>query len=226
MSITVLYMQALLEIQEALINFSDVYADLWPEEDTPRIIQRVLVHYNFAAGTRTSEADRCKFITEFCDSLLRDNACRALVSDPPLSFRRAKERWTEMAERYPQTAHAAYAAPAAHAAYAAPAPAPVQQQASQASSNRGRGGSNRGAGTGSGARGGSQFKGRTARHFVGGVGYPVCFDFNRASGCTKRAPKGCGCEDARGAIFAHACNFYDTTTGKFCLAVHPREGNH
>jgi len=77
------YSQVLLDIQEAIINLADVMADLWPEDNTPRIIQRVLVHYNYGAAMKGSEADRCRFILDYCDSLLRDNACRALVMDPP-----------------------------------------------------------------------------------------------------------------------------------------------
>jgi len=89
----------LLDIQEAVLNLADVMAELWPEDDTPRIITRVLIHFNYGAGLKSSEGDRCRFIVDFCDSLLRDNACRALVMDPPLSFRRAKEKWADLAER-------------------------------------------------------------------------------------------------------------------------------
>jgi len=194
------------------VNLADVMADLWPEDDTPRILTRVLIHYNYGAGLRSSEADRCRFIMDFCDSLLRDNACRALVMDPPLSFRRAKERWSDMAERLGGAGNNSGAA------------APTNQGGG---ANRGRGGGRGGGGTGGGPnRAGTQTRGRVARYFVGGTGYPICFDYNKAAGCTKRTAKGCGCDDGRGGVFAHACNFLDTSTGRWCLALHPRDGNH
>ena len=209
------YLQALLDIQEALLNMADVMADLWPEDDTPRILFRVLVHYNYGAAIKGTEAERCRFISDFCDCVLRDNACRALVTDPPLSFRRVKERWADMAERC--TANTAVAATSFN----------NNHQGQQNSSNRGRGGGRGGGGGAAGAaRAGNSTKGRVARYFVGGTGYAVCFDYNKAGGCTRRTAKGCGCDDGRGGVFAHACNYFDTSTGKWCLALHGRDGNH
>jgi len=209
----------LLDIQEAIINFADVMADLWPEDDTPRILFRVLIHYNYGAGLKTSEAERCRFIVDFCDTLLRDNACRALVMDPPLSFRRAKERWADLAERQGGLAGSSNTAQ--------PATQFSNGGGGGSNANRGRGGGRGGGGGNSGPnRAGNSSRGRVARYFVGGTGYAVCFDFNKVGGCTKRAPKGCGCDDGRGGVFAHACNFLDTSTGKWCLALHDRSGNH
>ena len=157
---------------------ADIMADLWPEDDTPRIMFRVLVHYNYGGAMKGSEADRCKFIVDFCDSLLRDNACRALVMDPPLSFRRAKERWADMAERFPAAAGGAAAASYGNA-----------NQGQQGGASRGRGGG-RGGGAGGGpGRAGNSFKGRVARYFVGRTGYAVYFDYNKAGGCTRRPAK-------------------------------------
>ena len=192
---------------------ADVMADLWPEDNTPRIIQRVLVHYNYGAAMKGSEADRCRFILDYCDSLLRDNACRALVMDPPLSFRRAKEKWADMAERCPagNTTSAGFNS---------------SGSGQQNQAGKGRANNKTGSAAGSGNRAGNSIKGRVARYFVGGTGFAVCFDYNKATGCTRRPAKGCGCDDGRGGVFAHACNFLDTSTGKWCLALHSRDGNH
>ena len=92
--------KVLVDIQEAVLNYADVYADLWPEDDSPRVMSRVLVHYNYGAACKSGEAERSKIVVEFCDSLMRDNACRAVVKETPLSFRRAKEKWADMAERF------------------------------------------------------------------------------------------------------------------------------
>lgn len=37
------------DIQEAIVNFMDVYADLWPYEDTPRILSRIMIHYKYGS---------------------------------------------------------------------------------------------------------------------------------------------------------------------------------
>ena len=81
-------------------------------------------------------------------------------------------------------------------------------------------------GGGAPARGGLQTRGKAARFFAGGNSYPVCFDFNKPGGCTRRPAKGCGCDDGRGGVFAHACNYFSTTRNMYCLAVHSRVGNH
>jgi hypothetical protein len=217
-------LQALLDIMEALINMADVFGELWPTDNTARILHRILIHYNFAAGVRASEADRCKIAVEFCDTVLRDNAIRALVKDAPLSFRQAKERWLDVTERYTGSMFVNRS---------------VAGGARQQSGGGGGGGAVRGggggfgggnaagggaSGGGGGSRAGFQNRNRNARYFFGGKSYPVCFDFNRAS--CNRKPGGCGCEDAKGVVFAHACNYYNFTTQKFCLAMHTRVGNH
>jgi hypothetical protein len=92
-----------MDVMEALVNMGDIFAELWPQDDTARILMRIMIHYKFAAGLRDSEAERCKIMAEVCDAVLRENASRAVSRDPPLSFRQAKERWVDMAERYTAT---------------------------------------------------------------------------------------------------------------------------
>jgi hypothetical protein len=55
-------------------------------------------------------------------------------------------------------------------------------------------------------------------------GDSVCYHYNRASGCS-RTPKGAGCCNGNGGAFAHVYNF-ETGPGVYCLAKHPRTGNH
>jgi hypothetical protein len=219
---------------EALVNMADVFAELWPLDNTARILMRILIHYNFAAGIRSGEADRAKIAVEFCDTVLRDNASRALVQDTPLSFRQAKERWMDVTERYTSNLFGARTGGGG---------GNIRQQGGgggQPGRSFGGGGGaafaggSAGGGVGGGAavsggggggnRAGFQNRNRNARYFVGGKSYPVCFDFNRAS--CNRKPAGCGCEDVKGSVFAHVCNYYNFTTSKFCLAAHTRVGNH
>jgi hypothetical protein len=216
------------DVLEALVNMADVFAELWPTDNTPRILLRILVHYNFGSGVKSNEGERCKIVSEFCDTVLRENAIRALAKDPPLSFRQAKERWVDVTEQYTSSLFSFRDG---------------RQDSRQSGNNNqaggGRGSGNNGnsgssgfgrgaaqqGGTGFGrGRGGVQSRNRNARIVVGGKSYPVCFDYNRASCNRKQA--GCGCEDVKGNIFAHACNYYNYTSAKFCLAAHTRVGNH
>jgi len=217
--------KAVTDVREALLNLADVTAELWPYDNTPRILHRVLHNYNFAAGLRCSEQEKVRTMVEFCDGVLRENACRAVEKEPPLSFREAKERWSDLTERL------------------VPLQTPVQQQhqggagrgnRGAASGSSGRGGFSGGFGGGFGGggggqagpapRGGAAVRGRGARFNTGGSSHAVCFNYNR--GNCGRPPKGCGCDDGRGGAFAHVCNFFDIATGKFCLLQHPRTGNH
>jgi hypothetical protein len=210
------------------VNLSDVLAELWPTDDTARILLRLLVHYNFAAGVRSAEVDRCRIVTEFCDTVLRDNAIRALARDPPLSFRQAKERWGDVTERYAGNIFGGGGGGARQdlrqASGGAGAAGGGQQRGGGFGGGAGFGRGGGAAGGGVGGRGGLQRGNRNARLVVGGKSFPVCFDYNRAS-CNRKL-SGCGCEDAKGSIFAHACNYYNFSAAKFCLAKHTRVGNH
>jgi hypothetical protein len=158
-----------------------------------------LVQYKFAANVADSEQDRCKLIAEFCDGVMRKNASRAVGQLPPLSFRQAKERWGDVTERY------------------MPASRPAR-----ADNNRGQ---QFGGGGGAGGKaGGNAVRNRGVRYQFGGRQFGVCFDFNRGT-CNRKA-SGCGCEDKKGVVYAHVCNYFLTSSSKYCLASHPRVGNH
>jgi len=211
--------KAVQDVREALLNMADIMAELWPYDNSARVLQRVLHNYNYGAALGGNEADKVKMLVEFCDTVLRENACRAVEQETPLSYREAKERWSDISERLaampanPQQQH-------------------HQQQGAQANSFRGgRGGPQKGPGRGmaaqaapSGFRGGAAARGRGARFQQGNNSFPVCFNYNR--GNCGRPPKGCGCDDGRGGQFAHVCNHYDTVNNKFCMLLHPRVGNH
>jgi hypothetical protein len=186
------------------VNLADVLAELWPLDNTARILLRIVVHYKFAVSIREGEGDRCKIITEFCDSVLRENASRAVGRLPPLSFRQAKERWADVAERYGPVARGGRGDSRGQ-----------QQQ---------QGGGVSGGGAGGGQRsGGNAVRGRAAKHLWQGKQYGVCYEFNKGS-CS-RVPAGCGCQE-RGVTYAHVCNYFLANLNRHCLGSHPRVGNH
>ena len=199
--------KAVLDIQEAVANLADVLAELWPADNSARIINRVMVLYNFGAAIKGSEQDRCRMLTEFVDVVLRENASRAVVKDVPLSFRQVKERWGDVVEKLVLSGSGG-------------------SQGGKSSQLDGRKSGGGGAQGGGGqAKGGVQVKARVARLFQGGSSYGVCFDYNRGGVCNRK-PGVVGCEDGRGGQFAHVCNFLDPGSNKFCLAKHSRVGNH
>jgi len=207
--------KAVADVREALLNLGDVMAELWPYDDTPRILHRVLHNYNFAAGLRCSEQEKVRTMVEFCDGILRENACRAVEKEPPLSFREAKERWSDLTERM---------TPIQTAAQPLNTNSAGRGGRGASASNQARGGFGGGGMAGSVTRGGAAVRGRGARFNTGGSSHAVCFNYNR--GNCSRPPKGCGCDDGRGGLFAHVCNFFDMATARFCLLQHPRTGNH
>jgi hypothetical protein len=187
---------------EALVNMADVLAELWPADNTARILLRILIHYKFAVNVREAEGERCKIMAEFCDSVLRENASRAVGRLAPLSFRQAKERWSDITERY--------------------GPPPRGGRNDGRQQQAGAGGSG-GAGGGGQRNGGNLVRGRAAKHLWQGKQYGVCFEFNKGS-CSRK-PSGCGCEE-RGVTYAHVCNYFLNNLNRHCLAQHPRVGNH
>ena len=145
-------------------------------------------------------------MTEYVDRVWRENASRATANEAPLSYREMKERWTDLIEKR----------------------APfMQRQTGKAGGATGSGNSYGRGGSGGATRGrggqqraGSSAKGRGAKH----NGNSVCYHYNNAGGC-KRQAKGGGCDNGSGGEYAHVCNF-ETSTGRYCLAAHPKVGNH
>jgi len=211
------------DVREALLNLADVQAELWPYDNTARILQRVLHNVNYGATLRGNDQEKVRHLVEFCDGVLRENACRAVEQDTNLSYRQAKERWADIAERVGSATSST-----------------GHQQDQLTGQNGGSGKNSRGgfSGRGSGQpgrgggqpsaggnfRGGAAARGRAARLQQGTASYAVCFNFN--CGNCGRPQKGVGCDDGRGGVFAHVCNHFDMATGKYCLQQHSRDGNH
>ena len=212
------------DIQWALANLAEVYANLWPLDGSIRVIQRVLIRYEYAAGYGTGEKDQCRIVEEFCDRILCENASRAARGSPYIGYETAKNRWRDAVEREPVS----------RTSDSGQTPGSVSQQAKQSkidggagasNFNNSRGGRGRGGGRG-GARGGWQAKNAVAEY----QGSPVCFHYNnkpvagKPTGCT-RPLAGAGCDNGRGGIYAHVCNHH-MGFGVFCLQMHTRFGNH
>jgi hypothetical protein len=206
--------KSICDVVAALNNMAEVYACLWPLDPTPRVLLRVLVHYELGAVLGGNEREKCKAMEEFCDAVMRENARRAILQEVPLSFQQSKERWRDM----------------------------MEQRRGYSGGGRGRGQGVAGGGQAAGAGRGRQQAGAgaaAAQNQPAQVGKQaamarsaqltfqgekVCFLFNGPRGCS-RTQKGSGCDDGKGGTFVHVCN-YEFSQGKFCLAKHQRHGNH
>jgi hypothetical protein len=220
--------KGIVDVVSALNNFADVYACLWPQDPTPRVLLRVLTHYQFGGAVAGNERERCKLMEEFCDTVMRENARRAIVQEMPLSFQQAKERWRDLAEQRRAVPHFQGAA-------GEPAKAAGQQgRKGPAVSGSASGPASGGSGNGGGGRrtavqysqppsGKSGFIARNA--VVKFNGELICFHFNNAGRGCGRAPRGAGCDDGHGGTYAHVCNF-ETSPGVYCFQKHPRHANH
>ena len=150
-----------------------------------------------------------RLVADFVDKVLRENASRASAKEPPLTYREAKERWTDTLEK--------------RAGFGA-------RQRDGFTRDGGSSGTNNNTNTRSGqpnakrARANNNNNAARGRDAKTAAGEPVCYHFNRRSGCS-RPKKGGGCDDGRGGVYVHVCNF-ETAAGKHCLNPHPRVGNH
>jgi hypothetical protein len=86
-------------IQEALNNHAVVSRSLWPMDQTPDVIQRVLIR-NYWGGIGESDAMKATLITDFFGDLMTENASRATKRKEPADHRRAKELWAEVCEKH------------------------------------------------------------------------------------------------------------------------------
>jgi hypothetical protein len=202
-----------LEIMEALLNFSAVYFCIWHMDPTPQLLLRLLVHYNFGVGDDRNERERCQLMIEVIDNILRENSNRAVGGEPPLSFRACKERWKDAAEQR----HGSGSSGTNSNRRDNDKPTGSNTTTSGGKDSRyrtqdGRGSTNRFSG-----RAGNQDRRRVLQF----NGKPVCFKYNRATGCDRPRRAG-GCDDGRNGIFAHVCN-YEDGNGKPCFQQHCRE---
>ena len=153
----------------------------------------------------TREGTKCKLVCEFFDLVMLDNSHRAALGEVPLDFKEAKERWEDVLCRNDLRV----------------AGASQERSAGAGSSNRDKG---RNSGNSS-----SKAKGTSGavstRPKPSFSGKQLCYDYNRKAGCRRTQVTG-GCKDSKGAEYAHVCNYYDSTSSKYCYVTHSRETNH
>jgi len=209
--------KAITDIMDALLNLNAVFFCLWHMDPTPSLLMRLVVYYNYAIYGDRSEKERARLIVEVIDAILRENSSRAIARDPPLSFRQCKERWKDIAERWGD-----FGGQGSSGMSTAPNKGkrePEKAGGRMSGPEKQRIGDGRG-GNGParfGNRSGTQARGRALRY----LNNPICYKYNRATGCDRPRKTG-GCDDGRGGIYAHVCN-YENQQGVACHQQHCAE---
>ena len=201
--------KGVLAVQEALCNLGDVYHKLWPLDNTPRRLWRVLIRYNYAAKWGSSEKERCALLEEFCDRVLRENSSRAARDKEPLTYRQAKERWKDCTEEFGSGDGGGQYR---------------REDGKREEKKQGKsgGGGKAQAGQADGLRRLADGDGNKTTRFQGNL---VCFHYNNRNTTCTRKPEGDGCDNGRGGVYAHVCNF-QLGGGKFCFGKHKRHEKH
>jgi len=209
-------------LQEAILNYSVILWAIWPFDYAGFVIHRVLVEANWGRAAGEAEKQRVALVRWYFDEVMRENSGRAVRGQPPLVYEEAKAKWIRGLEAvYPSIGVLGMGA-----AGAAAATKPKQQQQDgSANNNSGRGRGRGGAGAGRGRGGANSTVGGLARQGAVASGLPVCYRYNLPLGCQRQSVSATVCEE-RGTRYAHACNWLDKTTNKFCLQLHPRHNNH
>ena len=224
-------------LQEAVLNYTVLLNALWPLDYAGLVITRVLVESSWGAVAGGSEKARVALVKKFFEETVRENSGRAVREEPPLVYEEARAKWVKVVENvFPGVLGVGMGPLAATMSAADGQKHPdgyttltKKGGAGRGAKQKGRGG--RGGGFGGGGGGavgggpGAPPMG-TSRTSAVASGLPVCFGYNQHEGCKRDVVKATVCNDANGMHFAHACNFLDRTTNKFCLQLHRRFGNH
>jgi hypothetical protein len=214
-------------LQEAVANYAAVMQVLWPTDFSPAVIGRVLVEAKWGEGLGDDRL-RGTVIKRFFGETVRENCGRAVRRQLPLVYCEAKEKWTQVLEAIcPQLCGAA-ARWATGGAGVSGVTAAAAAAAAGAGQGQGSGGGNTGRGQGQKKSGqGVAFgRNRPARPPAMASGVAVCYGYNSNTGCKRMMASLHTCTDGKNNVFAHACNYWDATGGKYCLANHPRVANH
>ena len=217
-------------LQEAILNYVTLLNALWPVDYAGLVLMRVLVEANWGAAAGGNEKSRVALVRKFFDETVRDNSGRAVRDEPPLTYEEAKAKWIRVMESMlPGLGVLGMSVTTLAGVKLKQQPGQQQQQQKQ-QANRGGGTGGGGRGAARGGRGGGSAVGggTTGPQRSGAVasGLPVCYQFNLPHGCSRDVASANACKDAKGAHFAHACNWLDKQTNKFCLQLHARCTNH
>ena len=192
---------SLSHVQDAIINYQAVLHNLWPTDPTAIIILKVLNKYKWIANGDNLK-DKVASCTSFFNSIMRENAGRAVRGEVIMSFEEQEHLLKDVL-----VAHGIQGTVPIGRIPKLENPNPKQSKVFTNSKPVSSGP----------RRTTNSTKFQTAR--VGALG--CCYGYND-SNCSNLAKTKAGCKDSRGREFAHNCNKFLTQSQAHCLGDHPR----
>lgn len=153
---------------------------------------------------------------ELCDEILRENSCRAVLDELPVSFKEAKDKWRDHMEQHVTSEKKAQG-------YSAGNKFDSSSKGPKDGIMKGNDNKKFFKGAQDSKRAGFQARAKP----VVFNGNPVCYHFNdKATICRRNITDGnIGCDNGKGGYFAHVCNF-ETSPGTYCFGRHERGQFH
>jgi len=172
----------------------------------------VLIENKWGELAGNDDKARVNLVVRFFNEIAKENSGRAVRGEVPLNYEEAKSRWARVAEEvFPNLTVLGLLA--------------ANHRSTDGDAGRGRGGRGGKTRGGRGGPGSGSAAATVVRQAAMFGGLQVCYPYN-SSTCTRPTAKPNVCKDTKGNHFAHACNWQDKSTGKFCLQPHPRHSNH
>jgi len=208
-------------IQEAVLSYVVTLQALWPLDYAGLVINKVLIEAKWGEVAGADEKARSQLVIKFFNETVKENSGRAVREEVPLTYEEAKARWSRTVEDlYPHLTVLGLLAKNNQQYLSTGARGVADSRSRGRGRGRGRGATSTSTSNGA-ATGGTPVVRQVAT--LGGL--QVCYAYNSTT-CQRPAVKQNVCKDAKGTHYAHACNWLDKATGKFCLQAHPRNGNH
>ena len=194
-------------IQEAISNYLCVLHQLWPQDPSAMILQRVLVRHKWVANASDLSL-RIALISDFFNAVLRLNASRASNRECVLSYEE-QEKCLKDILRNSNVSPEVFGTNPLQKASKAPKSAQLSDSSAGASSTPRRPFS----------------RPERQKAITGPNGMQLCFGFNNHKGCFNSKTSS-GCKNIQGREFAHLCNWFMPSKGGPCFSQNHCRKNH
>ena len=193
---------SLSQITDGMLNYCTALHHVWPYDPTGLIIMRIVNKYNFASSA-PSMSERISVITAFINSVLRENATRAIRKDVIMSHEEQEEALKSILVT---------------SGYNSTVPSNFRNPRNEVDNQ------SRSKFTPQPSRTNFRLSNPTLKPKINVVlhrGTPICFNYNTES--CRNPSSSVGCKDSKsGKDFAHVCNKWLQTRNTHCFAPHPR----
>ena len=190
-------------VQEAISSHDCLSFFLWPQDPTPKIINRLMIKYRWISAATSDMTRRITVITAFFNGILAENASRAINDLVVMSYDEAEQLLKGVMQRNGLRGELPFIEKKSSDDYTKPSLQPQKQGLGQAQQRKSKGPQPRKSLSDSRTKAGST----------------ICYHFNGQRPCRNVAvtlPSGePGCRDQRG-MYAHSCNVYMVSKQAIC----------